>query len=208
MVIAIDKSSAKVNQITENARKLGLTNIAAYAFDSIKAVRLVSDQSSNTEPPFEPESFDRILLDAPCSALGQRPQLYNAMRFKELQSFPRLQKKLFNAVKITASNLSILIKFKCSQAYQLLKVGGRMVYSTCTYNVMENEEIVRWALDTFPNLQLVPTAPLLGRPAFRIEGLNDEQCLAMQRFGPCKPTDVNTDTIGFFISCFEKRPCS
>ena len=99
MVIAIDKSSAKVNQITENARKLGLTNIAAYAFDSIKAVRLVSDQSSNTEPPFEPESFDRILLDAPCSALGQRPQLYNAMRFKELQSFPRLQKKLFNAVK-------------------------------------------------------------------------------------------------------------
>jgi methyltransferase NSUN6 len=114
MLIAIDKSAAKVNQITENARKLGLTNVAAYAFDSVKAVRLVSDQSSNTEPPFERESFDRILLDAPCSALGQRPQLYNAMRFKELQSFPRLQKKLFNAVKITASNLSIVIIFKCS----------------------------------------------------------------------------------------------
>ena len=55
-----------------------------------------------------------------------------------------------------------------------------MVYSTSTYNVMENEDIARWALDTFPNLQLVPTAPLLGRRAFRIEELNDEQCLAMQ----------------------------
>lgn len=50
-------------------------------------------------PPFLKESFDRILLDTPCSALGQRPQLYNPIRLKELESFPRLQRKLFITVK-------------------------------------------------------------------------------------------------------------
>jgi 16S rRNA C967 or C1407 C5-methylase (RsmB/RsmF family) len=48
-------------------------------------------------PPFPPATFDRVLLDAPCSALGQRPQFTNRMRLKELRSFPRLQKKLFLA---------------------------------------------------------------------------------------------------------------
>lgn len=97
-MVAIDKSAPKIQQIMNNAAKLGLSNIQPHIFDSTK---LVADQMGDfniRKPPFQPETFDRILLDAPCSALGQRPQLYNAIRFKELQSFPRLQKKLFCAV--------------------------------------------------------------------------------------------------------------
>ena len=46
-------------------------------------------------PPWPPALFDRVLLDAPCSALGQRPQFYNPMKEKELASFPKIQRKLF-----------------------------------------------------------------------------------------------------------------
>ena len=49
-------------------------------------------------PPYPSGTFDRILLDAPCSALGQRPQFVVRMNLKELQSYPRLQKKLFTTV--------------------------------------------------------------------------------------------------------------
>ena len=49
-------------------------------------------------PPYPSGTFDRILLDAPCSALGQRPQFVVRMNLKELHSYPRLQRKLFTTV--------------------------------------------------------------------------------------------------------------
>ena len=49
-------------------------------------------------PPYPCGMFDRILLDAPCSALGQRPQFVVRMNLKELQSYPKLQRKLFTTV--------------------------------------------------------------------------------------------------------------
>lgn len=51
-----------------------------------------------SSPPFPCEFFDRVLLDAPCSGVGQRPQLYNTMKSKEFLSFPKLQKKLLATV--------------------------------------------------------------------------------------------------------------
>ena len=136
-VIALDKSASKIKQIQENSSKLGLTNITAYVFDSTTACIMekpvkhlqgydaTTVASFPTSPPFLPNSFDRILLDAPCSALGQRPQLYNPIRLKEVQSFARflyysfvfffssffflpffrLQKKLFLTVRIRIHNI-------------------------------------------------------------------------------------------------------
>ncbi len=100
-VIALDKSASKIKQIQENSAKLGLTNIKAFVQDSTTACIMEKPEhlheydttaavaSLPTSPPFLPNSFDRILLDAPCSALGQRPQLYNPIRLKEVQSFAR-----------------------------------------------------------------------------------------------------------------------
>lgn len=48
-------------------------------------------------PPFPVRSFHRILLDAPCSGLGQRPKL-EPVDLKHTASFPPLQKKLFQSV--------------------------------------------------------------------------------------------------------------
>merc|ERR1712106_658745 len=93
------------------------------------------DTVEENSPPYLPGHFDHILVDAPCSGLGQRPQFYNKMKLKELQSFPKIQKKLF------------------SSAVELLKPGGVLLYSTCTNNHHENEGIVEWATNTFPSLQ-------------------------------------------------------
>jgi 16S rRNA C967 or C1407 C5-methylase (RsmB/RsmF family) len=102
-IFALDKSASKINQIQDNSARLGLSNITAFVFDSTAACIMEESKQFQeydatelvsplpTSPPFLPNSFDRILLDAPCSALGQRPQLYNPIRLKEVQSFARFE---------------------------------------------------------------------------------------------------------------------
>ena len=67
-----------------------------WKFSLLSFVFLVSLAPS---PPYPSGTFDRILLDAPCSALGQRLQFVVRMNLKELQSYPRLQRKLFTTVR-------------------------------------------------------------------------------------------------------------
>uniref|UniRef100_A0A8D0IRA7 SAM-dependent MTase RsmB/NOP-type domain-containing protein n=1 Tax=Sus scrofa TaxID=9823 RepID=A0A8D0IRA7_PIG len=50
------------------------------------------------EPPFLPESFDGILLDAPCSGMGQRPYMACTWTLKEMIPYQPLQRKLFTVV--------------------------------------------------------------------------------------------------------------
>uniref|UniRef100_A0A2K6V869 NOP2/Sun RNA methyltransferase 6 n=1 Tax=Saimiri boliviensis boliviensis TaxID=39432 RepID=A0A2K6V869_SAIBB len=157
------------------------------------------------EPPFLPETFDRILLDAPCSGMGQRPNMACTWSLKEVTSYQPLQRKLFTA------------------AVQLLKPGGVLVYSTCTITLAENEEQVAWALTKFPCLQLQPQEPQIGGEGMRGAGLSCEQLKQLQRFDPSAVplpnTDVdslretrredmlqlaNKDSIGFFIAKFVK----
>lgn len=226
-VIAIDRTQSKVDQVFSNSKQLGLSNIVAYVYDSTNlitetnieegddALKQISgnltennfisgnDIKSLNElsceqkfkvfaPPYSCSSFKWILLDAPCSALGQRPQIQTRMNIKELQSFPIVQRNLlFTAVR-------------------LLKPGGKLVYSTCTIVVEENEKMVRWVLDKFPDVQLIDTFPKLGKPGLLHCGLDSAQCNMVQRFGPFSirnegDPSVDVDTIGFFIVAFKKR---
>ena len=52
-------------------------------------------------PPYPSEVFDRILLDGPCSALGQRPQACYQLSLKELCSYQPYQRKLFKQVQLS-----------------------------------------------------------------------------------------------------------
>lgn len=74
-------------------------NIKIFCYDATKAV---VEQDNNfvdiDGPPFKQDHFDRILLDTPCSALGQRPQLYNTITLAQLRSYIPLQRSLFSAV--------------------------------------------------------------------------------------------------------------
>ena len=93
-----------------------ITNVTTHIVDSTKLDQM-----------FEKESFDCILLDAPCSGLGdlrRKPEI----RYHDstiMDEIIPLQKKLLE------------------NAYVLLAKGGRIVYSTCTINKKENEKQIK-----------------------------------------------------------------
>lgn len=160
-IIALDKSPARVRLLESNINEHGATCVQCYAFDGTKAVRIddgINEEKSINGPPFNEETFDRILLDAPCSGLGNRPILATTISCKEQRSYPNIQRKLFIA------------------AIRLLKVGGVLVYSTCTIFPSENEEIVAWALQKYGDIiELLPAEPLRGGFGWANTGLSDEQ---------------------------------
>ena len=81
------------------------------------------------------EQFDKVLLDTPCSGEGrfllQDEKTYANWNANEVKKLVKVQKDLFLS------------------AYKALKKGGTMVYSTCTLNKYENEEILNYALNNF-----------------------------------------------------------
>lgn len=88
-----------------------------------------------------PGSFDKILVDAPCSGEG--------MFRKDPDT--RLQWQEETPKRCAARQQAIL-----HSAAQLLKPGGRMVYSTCTFNRTENEDVIHSFLLKHPSFSLVP----------------------------------------------------
>ena len=86
------------------------------------------------------EQFDKVLLDAPCSGegrfLGNNVGTYRNWSKRTVRELAKLQKKLFKS------------------AYTALKPNGMMVYSTCTLNKDENENILQWAIENF-NVKLL-----------------------------------------------------
>lgn len=140
---------------------------------------------------FRRNSFDRVLLDAPCSALGLRPRLFALEETVEsLRNHGKYQRRMFD------------------QAVQLVRPGGIIVYSTCTINPGENEALVRYALDTYKFLSLAPQHPRIGGPGlvgrcklfdgYVEEWLRHGEEELVQRFDPSS----SLDSIGFFIAKF------
>ena len=82
-----------------------------------------------------PEYFDKVLLDTPCSGEGRfiatNAGTYRDWSMKTVNTLVKTQKKLFES------------------AYKALKKDGILVYSTCTLNKLENENILEWALENF-----------------------------------------------------------
>jgi hypothetical protein len=84
-------------------------------------------------------------------------------------------------------------------AVRMLKVGGTLVYSTCTLTPEENEEQVASALRHFSCLRLVPALPRVGREGRPGLGLDDGQRRMVQRFEPAEQ-----QCEGFFLAKFVK----
>lgn len=103
----------KVELIKKSAKRLGITSITAEVRDAL------SDNDSLKE------TFDVVLCDAPCSGLGvigRKPEIRNKA-IEDINSLPDLQYRILD------------------NSSKLLKVGGRLFYSTCTLNPKENNEI-------------------------------------------------------------------
>lgn len=73
-------------------------------------------------------------------------------------------------------------------AVMLLRPGGTLVYSTCTLDPLENEGMVRHALDRFPQLRLVEQGMRLGGPGLCGAGITDEErgCDPRARAAACR----------------------
>lgn len=114
-ILACDLHENRLHLIESAARRLGLSIIQTEASDA----RLPRAERYGT--------FDRVLCDVPCSGLGviaKKPDL-RRKRAEEIATLPSIQ-------------LDILLA-----SAGLVKRGGRLMYSTCTLNPAENEEVVR-----------------------------------------------------------------
>ena len=112
MVLAVDASMQKLKTLKENCQRLGVSSVALCRADA---------------RDFRCNDVDRILVDAPCSALGTLGRNSDARWRKQKEDLLRLQKL----------QLEIL-----SNAAGLLKKGGVLVYSTCTITPEENDRVI------------------------------------------------------------------
>ncbi|QWC85230.1 rRNA cytosine-C5-methyltransferase [Nocardioidaceae bacterium] len=110
------------------------------------ARRLVT--GDGTRPPWAPGTFDRVLLDAPCSGLG-------ALRRRPESRWRRTPADVADLVGLQRTLLD--------RALDSVRVGGVVAYATCSPVVAETAEIVTAALDARKEVELVPD-PLPGVP--------------------------------------------
>lgn len=112
-ILAIDIHAAKIRFIQENAKRLGLSIIQTRVGDAL-TIQLK-------------RKADRVLLDAPCSGLGVLGRKSDLRWAKDAETL----------VELSELQLRLL-----SHAAELVKPGGRLVYSTCTVEPDENEAII------------------------------------------------------------------
>jgi 16S rRNA (cytosine967-C5)-methyltransferase len=111
-VWALDRDAARLERVADNLRRLGV------------AARLVAADATRPAEWWDGRPFDRILLDAPCSALGvirRHPDIKVLRRPADIDRVVSLQAQLLGTL------------------WPLLAPGGRLVYATCTVLKREND---------------------------------------------------------------------
>jgi 16S rRNA (cytosine967-C5)-methyltransferase len=159
-IISVDNSPRRVETAKKNMEKLGVTDVTIINEDARKARGLEAD---------------KVLLDAPCSGLGairRKPDIKWNHNQKMIEKYyPAMQRELLDS------------------AAKALKPGGALVYSTCTFEPEENEEVIHGFLKKFKNFCAEkPDAVTL------FEGFIDESGYFLKTF----PYKHNMD--GFFAA--------
>ena len=127
-VEARDLTEYKVSLINENIQRSRLDNIEAVCHDAT-----VYDETAK-------EKADIVIADLPCSGLGvlgKKVDLKYKMTKEMQDDLVCLQRKILSVV------------------HEYVKMGGKLVYSTCTIHRGENEETARWFEETYPEFRLV-----------------------------------------------------
>lgn len=124
-VHAFDLHQKKLRHIDEQAERLELSIISTKKLDARNILTETDEQY-----------YDRILIDAPCSGMGvirRKPELKWNKKPDDLISLPSVQYDIL------------------TEAAKTLKIGGRIVYSTCTVRPEENEQVVQAFLEAHPS---------------------------------------------------------
>ncbi len=162
LMIGGDLSLPRLLTAKHTCQKQGLKNFQLLQFDAEKSL------------PLADESFAAILVDAPCSGTGTIRHNPEIRYFLKENDFAELSSKQLNIL---------------TNASKLVKRGGRLIYSTCSLEVEENEEVI----ERF----------LLENRDFQKAKLNlQTQFLTDRGFGRTFPQRDKMD--GFFIATLEK----
>lgn len=165
---AFDVSEKRLHNLGQRLKRSGLSNLNAQVI------------SSETDPKLKRLNgkFDRVLVDAPCSGLGtlrRNPDL-------KWRQTPE------DVAELNVKQTNIL-----ARAAKLTKVGGRLIYATCSLLSDENEKIAEHFLATQPDFKLLNAAEILAQQQIQLDTGDYLKLL---------PHLHNTD--GFFAAVFEK----
>ncbi len=119
-IVANDVKISRIKALTSNIQRLGVVNTIVTMVDGRSMPRRTSTR------------FDRVLVDVPCSGIGEARRNWAPLRQwgqRRVESYMRLQKMLVIA------------------GFDLLKPGGIMVYSTCTLDPEENEFVIQHLIE-------------------------------------------------------------
>lgn len=142
LLVSNEIHPARAKILSENIERMGIMNA------------LVTNENPQTLAKFFIEFFDRIMVDAPCSGEGMFRKNENACEEWSLENVALCAKR----------QLEIL---EC--AADMLRPGGRMVYSTCTFSPEENEGTISRFLHRHPEFHVVPVKRYEGMTAGRPE---------------------------------------
>ncbi len=143
---AVEKDSSRYRATLKRLKQ----NLATRA--ELHRLNFVNADALEWMTQIKAESMDFILLDAPCSALGTLLNHPEFLTFKESQSFeylPDLQFKLL------------------SKALFLLRPGGQLIYSVCTFRSEECEMIIKRCVEQHRNIHLVDDGSILDERIFK-----------------------------------------
>jgi len=167
-LVANEPQYSRLKALSANVMRMGLRNVVLTTYKGQKFPREAD------------ESFDKIIVDAPCSDVGVLRKNYKIMKTwspKRVRLLAHLQKKLI------------------SRAFELLNPGGTLVYSTCTSSTEENEEVVLDLLERNGNAELAKIDLPVKAGTGMLEGT--EKCM---RIWPWL-----NDTEMFFVAKIRKK---
>ena len=176
LVIAADRYAHRLRAARAQFERLGLSRVHLIELDGERPL------------PFRAQ-FQRILLDAPCSGTGtlaRHPEIRWRLRPEQLAEFHRLQVALLG------------------NALAALAPGGRLVYSTCSMEPEENEDVVAEVLRTLSAIRRVPPDELSSALASYLAAEVDAANL-VDAHGYFRTSPASQHTDGFFAALLKKR---
>lgn len=135
VLMANDISNSRAKGLLKNLEVFGIGNVLVLSEEPGKLVS------------YFPEYFDKILIDAPCSGEGmfrKDKKMVKAWEEHGPEFFAKIQRSIV------------------TQAAQMLKPGGMILYSTCTFDPEENEGTIEYLKEQYPEFEIKPIAPYEG----------------------------------------------
>ena len=162
-LLALELKAARITRMRENLKRLKLS------------AQIKQADASHLDEWWQGELYDLVIIDAPCSGSGvirKHPDIKHLRHPQDITQNVETQRRILDKL------------------WSVLKVGGKMLYCTCSVFRSENDQQASWLLECKPD-------------AIHIE-LPEEYGLSI-KFGRQRLPGVD-DSDGFYYACFEKRP--